>query len=85
MEEIPKHGHKERYRERQRYRGSKRYPSYEEDQGKGKVAERHIEQNREPEIQKHPQLPYRPRRFRIGKETKLNLLMGLRVGEDKAK
>lgn len=41
--------------QRQRYRGSKRYPSYKEQQGKGKVAERHTEQSRglDPEL---PQL-----------------------------
>lgn len=70
----------------ERYRGSKRYPSNAEEQGKGQVAERHIEQNRRPEIQNHPPtLPYRPRRFRTGKEVRLNLSVCLRVGEDKAR
>lgn len=41
---------------KQKYRGAKRYPSYKEEQDKGKVAERHPEQNRGPEIQNHPTL-----------------------------
>lgn len=75
--------------QRQRSGGSKRYPSYEEEQVNGRVAERHSEQSRGPESQNHPNsLPYRPRRFRPGEEAMLNLLVCLRVREgsrDKAR
>lgn len=84
-----RHAETQRGLKKQRHRGSKRYPSYKEEQDKGKVAERHPEQNMGPEIQNHPNsLPYRPRRFSIGKKAKFNLLVCFRVGEksrDKAR